>query len=144
MSLIKKRALLSLISLTYSLLFRIAVDQDIAFRFLLLLSNNGLVSGRDMERLSMSLYVLLAGGLVYLIISHFEKIRGSFAFIYLPSILAFVIMPFRSGGFLSFGRGFDTIVSVIANMLIGPAMIILLTCLGIRIYEKRQRKKRVL
>ena len=144
MFLMKKRALLSLLSLIYSLLFRVAVDQDTAFHFLLLFSDNGLVSGRDMERLSMALYILLTGVLIYLTISHFEKIRGSFLFIYLPSILAFVIMPFRSRGFLSFGRGFDMIASVIANILIGPAMIILLTYLGVRIYENRQKKKEIL
>jgi len=69
----KKRVLLSISSFLYSLLFRFAVDSDIAFNILLLFSEGGLVSSRDMDYLSGFFYVVLTLGLVFLIIFYFER-----------------------------------------------------------------------
>jgi len=139
--LVKKRFLLAFVSFLYSLLFRFAIDPDIAFDILVLFADDGLVSGRDMDNLSGLFYIILALGIIGLIIFYFEKIRKSFIFIYLPSLLAFFLVPFRSRGFIRFGWGFDAIISVIINLIAGPAMIMLVTYFAIKLFKARAQKR---
>ena len=136
--LIKKRILLSLVAFLYSLLFRIAVDTDVAFRILFWFSEGGSVSLSEINRLTTFFYIVLALGLICFIVSKFEMIKGSFVFLYISSLLPFLLIPFRSRGGISMGWSFDAAISLISGASIGPAMIMLITYFVLKLFKKRR------
>ena len=115
----------------YSLLFRVALDFYTATRILLIFSEDGMVWGRDRTNLSTFFYVVLTLSLVLLVVFFYEKIHGSFVFIYAPSFLAYFLMSFWNwwaGTFVIHSRQLDiTVRYMVINGLIGPGMIMMIS-----------------
>ena len=137
-----RRSLISLAAIVITLIYRFALDANTTFHILLHFSDAGHVSASDMRRLEALLYVLLTVGLVCLVAFQYEKIAGMFFDAYFASLMTSFLVPSRLHGFMSMGRIFEGIVTVIMNVLLGPAMIMLLSYLLVKII-KRKRNRRV-
>ena len=111
----------------------LVLDADIfIFDFLVLFSENGTVSGTMMNFMAGLLTVILSGAVVFFVVFQFDKIKGVFAWIYLPSLFASFLMPLFFGslntaGFISFPWIFMGGVLVVLNTLFGPAMLFFLS-----------------
>ena len=136
------RSLTSLTAIVITLIYRFALDANTTFHILLHFSDTDRISAIDMRRLEALLYVLLTVGLVCLVAFQYEKIVGMFVYTYFASLLTSFLVPFRLHGFMSMGRVFEGIVTVIMNVLVGPAMIMMLSYLLVKII-KRKRNRRV-
>ena len=136
-----RRSLISLAAIVITLIYRFALDANTAFHILLYFSDTGHVSASDMRNLKALFYVLLAVGLICLVAFQYEKLVGMSIYAYFASLLTSFLVPFRSHGFMSMGRVFDGIVTVVMNVLVGPAMIMMLSYLLVKIIKRKLHRR---
>ena len=133
-----KSILFFCISFIFTLLYVFVINTElIIFPFLSKMykrTQDGGVWSNQERGIQIILLVILTIILVILIIFQFEKIRGYFILIYISSLLASFLMPLffgslNSGGFVSFPWYFTGIITVLKNVIFGPAMFFLITYL---------------
>ena len=143
--LILRRLIVALAGFTYTLMYGLAFSR-FAFNSLARLDRYGvyIVSSTALENLRALTTIMLHISLVIIVIFMYEKIRGSMIFAYLASLLASFFMPLifvdmRSRGFITFSWQFDGIIWSVVNLILGPAMVMLLSYLTVKLVKRLNR-----
>jgi len=132
----------ALAALSYTLLYGIPYG-GLAFDFLANLDRHGAggVLSSDLTAVQISTTIMLHIGLMIIVVAMKEKIRGLLIYSYMASLIASFFMPLiftdmRSRGFFSFSWQFYGVVWTVFNILLGPAMVMLLSYFAVRLIKK--------
>jgi len=139
---IMRKLLVPLTAFVYTLLYGIP-HSVVVFNIMAHIGGRGSVSQSDLRAVQMITAVVLHIILAVIVIYMYEKMRGALVFAYVASLTAAFLMPLiftdmRFRGIISFSWQFDGAVWVIINLLFGPAMVLLLSCLAVRLLRKRR------
>jgi len=134
-----KIIILSCISIFYTLLYVFVMNPDIVIHPILALWNqrkqDWMVWPEQVRIMQVLLFFVLASILVLLLIFQFEKIKGFFIYIYFSSLIMSFLVPIffssirGTSGVLHFPWYFPSIITLLLNLIFGPAMIFLITYL---------------
>jgi len=140
----KKKYLLSLISFVFTLLFGFVYV--FMYGLLILFSDDDTNFCSVLTKVSLLYYALLIIGVVLLTIFQFKKARGYFDYIYCSSLLASFLFPL----FLIYYNGltwenfhdyiFYGLILVAVNLVIGPAMLFLVSYFIVEYIKRREKK----